>query len=54
MIAVARATLIEQISAIVSGAWYVPCNGKDRRKLPMWGGRSRRSVGQSGSSRRVR
>ena len=49
MIAVARTTLIEQISAIVSGAWLIPCNGNDRRKMPMRGGRSRRIISQTGS-----
>ena len=49
MIAVARASIIEQISAIVEGAWRVPRNRNDRRKMPMRGGRSRRIMGQTGS-----
>ena len=41
-------TRSEQLSAIVSGACWVPCNGKDRRKMPLWVRRMRRTGGQEG------
>jgi hypothetical protein len=49
MIAVARAAHIEQISAIIPRAQRVLCKRNDRRKMPMWDGRSRRIISQTGS-----
>jgi hypothetical protein len=40
---------IEQISTIISRAWWTPCKRNDRGKMPMWGGRSRRIITRTGS-----
>ena len=49
MIAVARLAPSEQIFAIVSRAWLIPCKRKDRKKMPLRAGRSRRIISQTGS-----
>jgi hypothetical protein len=49
MIAVARLSQSEQIFAIVSRAWWGPCKRKDRKKMPLWDGRSRCIISQTGS-----
>jgi hypothetical protein len=48
MIAVARANHGEQILSIVSRVVGL-CKRKDRQKMPLWGGRSRRIISQTGS-----
>jgi hypothetical protein len=49
MTAVARPIPSEQIFAIVSRAWWIPCKRKDRKKMPLRIGRSRRVIVQTGS-----
>jgi len=35
--------------AILSLTWCPPCARNDRKKMPLWGGRSRRIISQTGS-----
>jgi hypothetical protein len=51
MIAVARASPIEQIATIISRAWWAPCKRNDRGKMPMGDGLSRRIIARTGSLR---
>jgi hypothetical protein len=50
MIAVARATQIEQVSVIVPAHSQRICKGNDHRNMPIWGGRSRRALVRQAAS----